>query len=100
MSSAINTWYLVRSYDGRFRYILALTLHEHRVLMNELMYDYVCQPFDSKRLASMALSSPNVRIHADEPDHVCYANANVVAIKNQLQEAFSAATVLALVPGA
>ena len=68
MNSAIKTWYLVRSYDGRFRYILALTLHEHRVLLNELMFDYDCQPFDSKRLALMALSSPNVRIHADEPD--------------------------------
>ena len=100
MSSAINTWYLVRYFDGRFRYILALTLHEHRVLMNELMYDYVCQPFGSKRLALMALSSPNVRIHADEPEPRMLCKCKRVAIKNQLQEAFSAATVLALVPGA
>ena len=67
MSSEFESWYLVRSFDGRFRYVLAVTPHDYNILRNDVMYEYVWEAYDSKRLALLALSSPNVR-HPNEPE--------------------------------
>ena len=67
MSSESESWYLVRSFDGRFRYILAVTAHDYNILRNDVMYEYVWEAYDSKRLALLALSSPNIR-HPNEPE--------------------------------
>ena len=61
-------WYLVRSHDGRFRYITTFTPYHVNMLRNGAMSDHYFQMFTSKQLALAALSSPNVRISNDEPD--------------------------------
>ena len=61
-------WYLVRSHDGRFRYITSFTPYHANMLQNGAMSDYYFQVFASKQLAVLALSSPNVRISNDDPD--------------------------------
>ena len=61
-------WYLVRSHDGRFRYITTFTPYHVNMLRNGAMSDHYFQMFASKQLALAALSSPNVRISNDEPD--------------------------------
>ena len=73
MSSDFESWYLVRSFDGRFRYVLAVTPHDYNILRNDVMYEYVREAYYSKRLALLALSSPNVRISNDDPDPRIYA---------------------------
>ena len=61
-------WYLVRSHDGRFRYVTSFTPYHANMLQNGAMSDYYFQVFASKQLAVLALSSPNVRVSNDEPD--------------------------------
>ena len=70
MSHVTLYWYLVTSHDGRFRYILRqpLTPGHCNLLQTDSMWSqYYFQRFASRHLASVALSSPNVRSPNNEP---------------------------------